>query len=171
MKTRNGFTLIEMLVYIGVLTVIIAVIASFFLWASRSFSKTKAIQETSNNGQRAMEIIISEIREASGIYTSTSTSTQLSLTTSKYLPDGETSSYLDIFLCQDQICLKKESQPAVALTSNNVRVSNLSFTRINSTSTALSIQVAFTVDYKTSSQKPELKAAFSSTSTAAIRTY
>ena len=99
-KTRDSkfaFTLIEILVYIGVFALVAGVLYSFIIWVYHSDIKTRAMREVLDNGQRAMETMIYEIREARSIYTPLTTSTQLSLETTHYLPEGESFSYIDFF--------------------------------------------------------------------------
>ena len=107
---KKSFTLTEMLVYVAVLAIIVLAVSSFFLWTTRSNTKTRAMREALDNSRRAMEIMSSEIKEAKSIYAPTTTSTQLSLETTKYLPAGEETTYIDFYLCGTQLCLKKESQ-------------------------------------------------------------
>jgi len=171
---KRGFTLMEMLVYIGVLAIIVTAISSFFLWAIRSNTKTKVMRETLDNARRAMEIITYEIKEAKSIYTPTTTSTQLSLETIHYLPQGEKTTYIDFYLCgtaSTTLCLKKEFQNPIALTSERVEVKNLSFTQIATISTIPAVQVNLTIDYKNPTELSEYRASINLSSTASLRSY
>ena len=168
---RRGFTLTEVLIYIAVLAIIMAAVSSFLLWQISSNAKSRAIRETQNNAEQALSIMAREIKEAKSVYTPTSVFDvnpgQLSLETTKYLPSGETVSYLDFFICERRLCLKKESQDPVAITSATVKISNLVFSQIATTS----IQINLKIDYLATSTRPEYQASFSATSTASLRTY
>lgn len=170
---KKGFTLIEILVYIAVLSIIILSVSSFFLWAVRSNVKTKIMRETLDNARRAMEIITYEIKEAESVYVPTSVSGshpgQLSLETAKYLPSGETTTYIDFYLCGDRLCLKKESQNPVALTSDRVKISNLIFSQIATTTSC--VQIDLRVDFKTSAEQPEYQGSINLSSVASLRSY
>ncbi len=168
---NKGFTLAEILIYIGVLVIIVSAVSSFFLWANRSSAKSKAINEVLYNTRRAMGIMTYEIKEAKSIYTPTTISHQLSLETTHYLSEGEETSFIDFYLCGAQICFKKESQDAVVLTSDKVEVSNLEFTQVTTTSTIPSVQINLKINYKTSSDRPEYQASINTTSTASLRSY
>ena len=169
----RGFTLIEILSYVAVLTIIVLAVSSFLLWATRLNVKTRAVRETLDNARRAMEIITGEIKEAESIYTPTSVfgsnPGQLSLETKKYLPAGETDSYVDFYVCDDKLCRKEEGQNPVALTSDRVRVSNLVFNYIATTSTSPSVQINLKLDYNFPTEKPEYQASINITSTASLR--
>jgi len=171
---KKGFTLIEMLIYIAVLSIIILAVSSFFLWTVRSNTKAKAMRETQDNARRIMEIMTSEIKEAKNIYTPTSIFDshpgQLSLETTKYLPEGETKSYIDFYLCEERLCLKKESQNPITLTSDQVKVSNLVFTQIVSGEIP-SIQIDLRIDFKDTTGRPEYQASVNLKSTASLRSY
>jgi len=106
-KINAGFTLMEILIYVAVFSMIITVLFSFIVWLWHSNIKTKLMRETLANVEGAMTRMTHEIRDAQSIYTPTTTSTQLSLEILRYLPEGESSSYLDFFLCETQLCLKK----------------------------------------------------------------
>ena len=168
------FTLIEMLAYIAVLAVIITAISSFLFWAIRSNTKIRAMRETLDNARRAMEIITYEIKGARSIYAPTTTSTQLSLQTLHYLPDGERTTYIDFYLCgiaSTTLCLKKESQDPIALTSDRVEVKSLSFTRIATSATYPSLEVNLTIEYKNPAKLPGYQASVNLISTASLRSY
>lgn len=170
---KKSFTLIEILVYITVLVIIITTVFSFIIWTIHSNSKTKAMRETLDNSRRAMEIITAEIREAKSIYVPTSIFDshpgQLSLETSKYLPVGETISYLDFYLCDSHLCLKKEFQSSLVLTSDRVKVTNLVFRQIGST--IPSIQIDLRIEFLDITGRPERQAVVDTTSTASLRSY
>jgi len=168
---KKGFTLIELITYVSVLSIIVLALFSFFLWISRSNTKAKAIRETVVNSKKAIEIISREIKESEGVYTPTTSSTQLSLETKNYLGEGEKTSYIDFFLCQNQLCLKKEGEDPVALTSEAVEIKKLGFFQIATTSSFPSIQIVLEVEYSNPLGKPEHRASFSATSTVSLRNY
>lgn len=167
--SKKGFTLTELLVYIAILTIIILAISSFLLWTIRSNNKAKAMRETLDGARRVMEIIAYETKEAKAVYAPTTTSTQLSLETTHYLPDEEETTYIDLYLCDTQICLKKESQSPIVLSLDNIEVKTLSFTQIATTSNRPSIQVNLTMDYKSSPTVPAYQASVNLISTISLR--
>lgn len=162
----------EVLIYVAVLAMIFLAVASFLTWTTRAGIKARAMREVIDNARRAMEIMTSEIRSAQSIYSPTSTSTQLSLETKHYLPAGETSTYIDFYLCGEAtstICFKKETQGPIAITSDRVNVSDLFFTQVSTTTP--SIKIRFKIDYKTGAQRPEYQASITATSTVSLRSY
>jgi type II secretory pathway pseudopilin PulG len=174
-KEYLGFTLVEILVYVAVLSIIILTVAGLFLWVSNSNNKSKAIRETMDNSKRALAIMTYEIRESDSVYLPNcvfdNDSGQLSLETKKYLPADETTSFIDFYICDNRLCLKKEQEDPVAITSEKVEIKRLSFSQINTTSTISSIQINLEIGYKTSSPRPEHRFSLNTTSTASLRSY
>ena len=167
---KKAFTLVEILVYIGIFFLVITIIISFVFWLVRSNTKLKVMREALDNANRVMEIITYETKGAKSIYTPTTSSNQLSLETTNYLSEGEETTYIDFYLCDSALCLKKESQNPVVLTSDSVEITNLVFTRIVS-GQADSIQIDLTVNYKNPADRPEYRALVDLTSTASLRIY
>jgi len=170
-KFQSSFTLLEILVYIGVFSIVMGVLISFIIWVTHSNIKAQAIRETSDNAREVLETMVYEIKTAKSVYIPTSTSTQLSLETLNYLPEGESFTYIDFFLCGTQICFKKESQIPVALTSDKVEIKDLNFTLIGNVTSTPSVQIALKADYKNPQNRPEYQASVNVTTTASLRSY
>jgi len=181
-KSGGGFTLIEVLVYIGVLGIILTAVFSLLITSNRSNIKAKVMRETQEDASRAMDIMVREIKEAKSVYTPTSDfdittdPVQLSLETINYLPTDEEVAYIDFFLCGPSLCFKKEPQtlgavqPPVSITKDNVEVNNLVFTRIVS-GDSTSVQIELGMNYKNPSNRPEYQATVNLTYTASLRSY
>mgnify|MGYP001579600108 CR=1 FL=1 len=169
-KPEKGISLIEVLVYIGVFSLIMVIIASFTFWFIRSNTKAKVMREVLDSSKRVMEIITQEIKESDYVYLPTTSATQLSLKTKKYLALGEEFSYIDFYLCDSRICMKKESQDPIYLTPENIEVNNLVFTQIMS-GDYLSIRISLGVNYNNVNNRPEYEASIDLTSAASSRSY
>ena len=152
MRKSNGFTLVEMLIYIVTLVIVIGTVTTILLWMVRASNQVHAKNEVVANVERALAQMTNEIREAQGMYTPTSaTPSQLSLETRKNPPAGETSTYVDFFLCGARLCVKREGQLLpTAITSEKIEVQSLEFTQVQ-TGSAPSIQIAMEASYLTAS--------------------
>jgi prepilin-type N-terminal cleavage/methylation domain-containing protein len=178
MKNRNaslyqlpknrGFTMLEIIIYIALLSLILLLVSSSLFYFNQSNMQTKGDREVSENARRALEIITYEISGAKSIYTPTTSATQLSLETSRYLPANENTSYIDFFMCGTRLCLKKEAQNPIFITSDTIAISNLTFTQV-STNGFMSIKVSLTATYNGIINNRQPTATV--TSTAALRTY
>ena len=169
LKCSAGFTLSELLAYIAVLSIVMLTVSSLLLWIIRTSTKAKATREVLDNSRRLMEVITHEIKEANSIYTPTSLFStslgQLSLETAKYLPAGEVTTFIDFYLCDTRLCLKKEELDPVAITSEQVEIVSLEFSQVATSS----IQINLQLNYKT--ERVEYQSSLNTTSTISLRSY
>ena len=172
---KRGFTLIELVVYVAVLGMVLASVLTFLLWTVKSQAKTNAMREVLAAGQRTLEVFSREAAVASSVYIPTSVFNsspgQVSLQTGAYVPTGETSSYVDFYKCQDKLCMKRESQNPLAITSDKVSLTSLTFLRIVTGQNRSSLQITITLAAKTSSPNPEYQASITLTDTVTLRSY
>jgi len=168
-QKREGFTIIEFMVYIAVLAILGGAVSALFLWTLQVHTKSQVLRETSSAAKVAMERVLHEIREAEGLYLPTSTATQISLETKTLMPPGESSGYIDFFLCDQALCMKKEEAAPVALTASSFEVTSLSFTTISTDTAFPSLQMIMTVEHKNLSGKPQLEAVIQLISTASLK--
>ena len=166
---KQGFTIIEFVVYIAVLAILGGAILTLFLWTLKVHTKAQVLQETTSSAQFAMDKIMHEVREADSLYLPTTSATQVSLKTKTSIPSGETSGYIDFFLCDKTLCMKKEEGVPLALTPSTVEVTSLSFTTISTDTDFPSLRVFMEVQHKNPNNRPELKAVITVTSTASLR--
>ena len=169
-KKNPGFTIIEVLVSVAIFALILLLITSVVFWMNYYNSKTKADSQVQENARRVMEAITYEIKGAKGIYTPTTTSNQLSLETLHYLPNDETTTYIDFFLCGSAICLKKESQSPIIITSDTVQATSLQFTQITN-GTSSSVKINLTLTNINPANDLSHASSVSLTSTVALRSY
>lgn len=166
----KGFSILEVLISVAIFSIILLAVVSFLLWMRYYGSKIKADSQTYENAKMVLDQIAYELRSAKSIYTPTTTANQLSLETSKYLPSDENHTFIDFFLCGLAICLKKESQNPVVLTSEDVQVTDLKFTSFLN-GTIPSVKIDITVDYLNSTNDPSLVSSITLTSTTSLRSY
>ena len=169
-KPEKGISIIEVLVYIGVFSLIMVIVTSFVFWFVRSNTKAKVMREVLDSSKKVMELITQEIKESEYIYLPTTSATQLSLKTKKYPAPGEEFSYIDFYLCDSRICMKKESQDPIYLTPESIEVNNLVFTQVMS-GDYLSIRINLGVNYNNINNRPEYEASVDLTSAASSRSY
>ena len=159
---NKGFTLVEMLIYIVTLVLVVGTVTTILLWMVRANSQIHVRNELAENVEYALSQMAGEIREAQSVYTPTGTTLQLSLATAKNPPAGETSTYVDFFLCGTRLCVKRESQAVQAITSENIEIQSLEFTQVQ-TGVASSIHMEVEASYLTASTTMQ--------ATASLRTY
>jgi len=148
---KKGFTLIELLIYAAAFVVVITLLTSFVFNLIKAQAKIRISKEVIDNSQRAMDIMLWEIRHAQDIYTPTSFFDshpgQLSLKTKQNTPLGEETTYLDFYLdINNRLCLKRESNEAIPLTSEKVKINNLVFNYLTASSSQ-SIKIELSAVY------------------------
>lgn len=167
---NRGFTLIELLVYSALLVLIVAAITTLLFGVLKSHVKARAVRDVMHNTILATDAISLEIKEAQDVYNSTTTSNQLSLVTTKNTPTGETSTYVDFFVCGGRLCIKRESQSPVALTSESVEIRSLVFQKVV-TGTMPSVVMTLRIGSVNPNNRPELEAELETRSVVSFRAY
>ncbi len=167
---EKGFSIIEVLISIAIFSIILLTVISFFFSVTNSNSKSKAQREAQDNAKRVLEIMTYEIRKSKSIYTPTSTSSQLSLETTNYLPVDETTTFIDFFVCGLAVCMKKESQNLIALTPDNLEVTSLTFTQLKNAN-APSVRINLVLNYANPNNDVNSSSIIDLTSTASLRNY
>jgi type II secretory pathway pseudopilin PulG len=170
MRNSTGSTLIEMIVYASVLVFVMGVAISFVLWILRAQESIRATRQVTESVRTALVVMGNEMREATSIYTPTTTSTQISFETTKSLPTQETSTYVDFFLCGSQLCMKRESQNPAVLTPENITIQNLVFEEVR-TGSVPSVQAVFDAAYVNPKNRPELDVTIHIQTTFSSRAY
>ncbi len=135
MKKVRAFTLIELIIYLGIFAIISGALTSLvinFIQTSRQINAFGAIQE---NEKIAINTMSEEIKQSVGVYTPTSVLDvnpgQLSLETKSYLPAQENTTYVDFYIDGKGIYVKRENQTPTRLTSQDVEVSNFNVNLIS----------------------------------------
>lgn len=169
-KINLGFSILEVLLSVVIFSIILLAVISFLFWITYSNSKTNADRESLENARRVLDIITSEIKKAKGIYTPTTTATQLSLETPDCSTPNENYTFIDFFLCGSALCLKKEYQSPISLTPDSIQVTNLEFLQIL-TNNESSVQINLTVSYNNPGNDPKSNSSVILTSTASLRNY
>ncbi|MGH7926327.1 MAG: PulJ/GspJ family protein [Candidatus Binatia bacterium] len=176
-KPRNqwGLTLIEILVYTGLLATMIVVLTLFAVQVIRRNAHAQLAAQTLDNARGAMAVITQDIRHATGVYSPTSVFSshpgQLSLVTTQELPAGEDETYVDFYVDDEQLYVKREEAAAEAITSNNVRVTSMTFLYLHQTSSAPAIRVSLTVEPRDTSAQASSEGSVTLTTTASLRSY
>ncbi len=172
-KRCAGFTLIEMLVYVGIVSIVITIVIPFMFSVSRTYAKFRTEQVVVQNSKVALDTMIRDIKSGTGIYSPTSVFNanpgQLSLDTRITPPTDETSTYLDYYVDGGRLYRKAEGASAMPITSDRVTVSQFIVRRYNTTATSDFIQLVVTLVYNSQSQNPEFRVSRTFTTGAAIR--
>jgi Tfp pilus assembly protein PilW len=138
---QKGFSILEMMLYIVILSFMLAIIINILVVMNKSVRQLHALKSVETSGTFAMERIVRESRNASSIITASST-----LDASPgvlVLSDGSTSPRVVQFSLQNgQLRMKENGIDLGALTQGDASVTSLVFTKITTThSTAVKAQM------------------------------
>ncbi len=122
--TQKGYSLIELTLYLALLSLILVVLVYFFQQSIILKSKIEEKMEISDNGQFALQKIVWYLKNAETVNSPLSgeSSSILSLNVS-----GENNNPVQIFTEDKILKVKIGNQPAIDLTNNRVEVDQLSF--------------------------------------------
>lgn len=149
---KKAFTLLEIILYIGLLTLFLAITGGIAINIIFNKTKLSVIQEVSQNGRFAMEKIYNSIINSDGVNVPISgqSGAVLSLVVADSLKNPT------IFDLSSGILRIKEgnSQP-VDLTSDKVIVTSLSFSNVSYTNTPGTIKVQMSIKFKNPDNRQE----------------
>ena len=165
----TGLSLIEILIYVAVLIIVSTALLSSLLKLVEFYNITCFERDILTNANFGLKTMLSEIKQASSVYLPTSQLSQISLQTDLNPPVGETKTYVDFYLDNGRLCLKREGEDAQALTSERVEVTDLDFEYLSSSTDPSSVKISIKVRYRSS--KPIYQRELTLNSTASLRSY
>ena len=163
---KKGFTLIETLLYLAILSIMVLALSSFLYMTYSARIHASVIAEVEQQGSQTMDIITQNIRNSSGITTPVAGTSAASLTLTEYT--GAVSPTI-FDQSGNTIRIKEGAGVTVDITSNRVVVSGLSFQNLTRSGTPGSVQVKFTLTHINPSNKGEYVYSKSFTATASLR--
>jgi type II secretory pathway pseudopilin PulG len=174
MTRKKGFTLIELVLYIGIVGIVSGMLIGSFFFILKMKTKAEIADAVLANAESAMEAMLFEIKHAQSIYTPMSVfgvhPGELSLVTTENLPPDETVTYVDFFP-NNQFYKKREGQLPELLVGESVKITNLVFTHLYPGTNYPSIRVSLTVAYDTPIEELAEETAVTLVGTASLRSY
>lgn len=139
----QGFTLVEVLIYVGIIGMVVFSFVSFSLSVSRSHNKAFAVQEVGAGSRFALSQIKREIRRAEGVISPGAGSSSDTLILDRPDPKEDLS-----FEVQDgSLGTRRGVGTFNPLVSNKVRFSNISFTNLGPDKNNRIINIKFQLEY------------------------
>jgi len=145
LRSHKGFTLVEMVLYVAVCSILLVTISVFLSFLLGARVRSQAMTEVNQQGFQVMSLITQTIRngrsiEVPSIGSSTST---MSLTTSNTLLNPTL-----FYVSSTTLYIQEASKASVALTNSRVRVSGLTFQNVSSgSSTEKIMRISYTIEY------------------------
>jgi type II secretory pathway pseudopilin PulG len=143
--SKKGFTLVEMLLYVAICSVILISLTTFLSFLLNASVKNQTIAEVEHNGLQVLQLMTQTIRNGKGINTpilATSSST-LSIKTVATTTDP-----ILFDLASGTLRIKEGASGYIPLTSGRVIISSLMFKNTSASSTdGGSVDITFIVSY------------------------
>ena len=170
----RGATLVEVVVYFALLVLIVSILTLLGVQTIRANTYAIVTQEEIANARAAVDAMIQEVYYARSVYAPTSvfgaSPGQLSLETTRNVPTGDTTTYVDFYVDGGRLYRKRSGQAAEILTAERVAIKGLTFTLLNTSASAPSVRVSLTVAHETSVAGAGVQPTITLTTTAALRT-
>ncbi len=170
----RGATLLETIIYITLLAIVVSLVAVSSEQALNLYSYAKIRGGALENAQQAAGLIKREVRAASGIYNPTSVfganPSQLSLETTNNLPEDELTTFVDFYVDDERLFIKREGSAPELVMGGQFRVPRFIVTNLNQTGTTSALRIELTVAY----DSPEAESRYGSSTiitTASLRSY
>ncbi len=150
LRGRKGFSLLELLIYITILSLLLVVVSNTFISLSKGRGQAGAKSEVQNSIRFSTELLKQDIKNASAIITPSSIASSSTLTLTR---DGVSIVY-DVLA--GVLRRKIGAASPVSVTNSNIFVDTATFTRIENTNTVfsttnISIQIIMAFRYNATS--------------------
>jgi len=143
-KNKKGISLIELILYIGLLIIILSGVSSFFIVISNARIRNQVIMEVEQQGTQIMQEIGKSIRNSKKVNAPTvgNSDDSLSLQTVES-NNNPTNFYID----NSKLVIKEGNDSSVELMNDKVNISDLNFENRSTTDTLDSVSFSFVLSY------------------------
>jgi type II secretory pathway pseudopilin PulG len=146
LKRNKGISLVEMIVYVAILSAVFVLVINTLLIVSRSYKAIKLSNDVNNSASISLERLTREIKLSNSVNTTSSildsNPGRLVLNT---VDEFNAPLVLDFYIVDGTLALDKNSVLFGVLTRDNIEVTNLIFRYItSSTSEAVKIEMELT---------------------------
>jgi len=163
---NSGFTIIELLLYVAISSIILLVTSLFLSTLLEARVKNQIIAEVEQQGVQVMQIITQTIRNAELVNSPANGASGSSLSLNTSLA-STTPSIFD--LSAGVVRIKENGNSVINLTNSKVSVSNLSFYNLSRPGTPGVIKISFTISAINNSNRNEYSFSSLFTGSASLR--
>lgn len=159
---KKSFTLIELLIYAGILILFLTFSILFFWDIIFGNIKESAYREVQQNARFSMTKIGHEIKKAKSIISPSAGSTSTSLSLEMVNPDFNPTVF---DLSEGKLRITQGGNPPIFLTTDRVVITNLVFTNLSYSGTPGTIRIEIEIEHKNPANRPEYEASIELKST------
>ena len=139
---QKGFTLIELILYVGIVGTLLLGMTAFFAMSAEARVKNQSISEVNQQGSAALERITQVLRGATSITTPAAATTGTALTV--VVPTAAKSPTV-VNLSGTVLQIKEGSAAALPLTNSKVHITDLTVKNLTRSGTSGILQISLTV--------------------------
>lgn len=145
MKKNNAFSLIEIILYIGLVSVIVVSLTTFLIYYAQAKNKSSTIEEVNQQAVYISSYLEQLIRDSDGILlpAKTTSASTMTLTSAKF----SSRSPIVVSVASGKIYVSEAGTEGVQISSSKVSISNLSFTNLSQSGTNGNIRYQFQISY------------------------
>lgn len=163
---KKAFTLIEVLLYLSLSSIIVLIIASMWVTVTETRDRSEAMSTVNAEGQQLINTITQVIRNANSINTPTTGASGTSLSLAMGTPAINPTI---IALSGSNVTLTEGATPAVTLNSQRVTVGALTFRNLTRPASSGVVRIELTLNYVNTTGKPSLNYSETFYATASLR--
>lgn len=139
---ENGFTLIEAILYLGILSVIVVFLVSFFQQSVFMRGKINERLDNLDNAQYAMDRLVWYLQNSLKVYEPSSGQISNKLTVDSIVADKNPVTF---FVENNILKMQLGQDPALALTNSKIEVESLNFSNQSFSNQPAMVQITLTV--------------------------
>ena len=132
---ERGTTILEIIVYTALYGIIAIIISNFLIQIINAYNISRAEREVLSNGRLLLETVTKSLAEAEEIYTPTSAFNkdlgQISLVTKTNVKPEHTTAFIDFWVDNGRLWMRKEGAEATPLSASSVRVGKFRLERLS----------------------------------------
>jgi Tfp pilus assembly protein PilW len=140
MASRAGFTLVELIIYIAISTIVVVALLNVMIVILGAREKTTVRTEVQQNLRFALDRITSTAHDAVGLNTGTSTFGSAAGVLS-FAMTGSTLNPTIYSRCGSRICIKEGSASSVAITASGALVDEFRITNLSAAGVPATVKV------------------------------
>jgi len=152
METNKGFTLIELIIYIGLVSIMLLGIASFAKIILQNRARNQVITEVEQQGVQIAQILTYTIRNAKNIIQPTPSNTNNNLILDVFDASKDPTTFS---LDGNIINIKEGAGSQINLNNSRVEVQDLTFQNLSRSDTPGIIKFSFALNYNNQSGRSE----------------
>ena len=134
-ESQRGTTILEIVVYTALFGIIAIIISNFLIQIVGAYNISRAEREVLSNGRLLLETVTKSLAESEEIYTPTSAFNkdlgQISLITKTSVQPEHTTAFIDFWVDNGRLWMRKEGASPTPLSASSVRVGKFRLERLS----------------------------------------